>query len=461
METIQSCLQWFLNLGAAVFVPMIMIAAGLIVRMQPMAAVKSGITLGVAFTGMSLLIDFMAGSISPAARAITANTGISLPIVDGGWTTVATACWAWPFGFLLFPLMVVINIAMIAFKWTNTINADVLNVWGKIFTATCVVWLTGNIVLGFVAASIQIIVELLSADAHQHRIQELTNIPGVTCTHRMILTAAVMYPIDCLLKRIPALSKRTDARTIKSQVGAFAEDCVLGFLLGMVFSLFARYDLAASLKLCIQCATALTLFPVVAGYFTKALTPISEAISKFMDDRFKGRNLYVGLDWQFMGTSNEMWLAVYWNALVTLLFAMILPNNQLLPFAGIINVAIAIAAYLVTRGNLPRMLILCTMFSPVYLYAGTFFADAITWLSSSTGVVQLATGGLISNSSIEAPVFTYGLSQLPDIMHGNWLPLVVLAVWCVCFVLYLRALHCENSSGDTSSESIERKSENA
>ena len=189
-------------------------------------------------------------------------------------------------------------------------------------------------------------------------------------------------------------------------------------------------------------------FTADASYFTKALTPISTAISEFMNKRFPGRTFCIGMDWQFMGASNEMWLAVYWNTLVTLFLAMVLPGNELLPFAGIINVAIAIAAYLVTEGNLPRMLILCTLFAPAYIYAGTFFAETITELATSTGAVTLAAGELISNSSIEAPVFTYGLSQLLDIVNGNFWPAVALAVWVVCFVLYRRSLLAERAADE-------------
>ena len=35
----------------------------------------------------------------------------------------------------MFPLMIVINIIMLVIKKTNTFNADLWNVWGKIFTA--------------------------------------------------------------------------------------------------------------------------------------------------------------------------------------------------------------------------------------------------------------------------------------------------------------------------------------
>lgn len=54
----------------------------------------------------------------------------------------------------------------------------------------------------------------------------------------------------------------------------------------------------------------MTLFPVVAKYFMQALSPISEAVSAFMNKKFEGKTLIVGLDWPILGGCNEIWLAI-------------------------------------------------------------------------------------------------------------------------------------------------------
>lgn len=448
MELLSTVVQSLLDLGAAIFVPIIIILAGLIVKMKLKDAISAGLTLGVAFTGMTMLINFMTDAITPAAEAMLKNVGISLPIIDGGWTTMSTISWSWPYAFLMFPLMILINIIMLVLKKTNTFNADLWNVWGKIFTAVGVVAITGSIPLAFLVAAIQIIFELKTADVHQKRIEELSGIPGVTCTHKMVLFGALMYPVDVLLRKIPVFNKKFDAAALKDKVGIFAENHVLGFILGIVFGLMAGYDVSKTLTLAIQCATALTLFPVITKYFMQALSPISEAVSDYMNKRFEGRTLLVGLDWPFLGGSNEIWLAVIWAVPVTLLCALFLPGNEILPFAGIINLALAVPAYLVTKGNLPRMLILCTLGVPAFLWVGTAFAPFITDLANATGAVALQAGEMISNSSIDAPVFTYAISQVFDIINGNWIPLVVLVVWGVCYVFYYRELKKENQQAE-------------
>ena len=148
----------------------------------------------------------MSDAIGPAAKAMLTHTGINLPIVDGGWTTLSAIAWSWPYAFLMFPLMIGLNILMLIINKTKTFNADLWNVWGKIFTGVSKPYFgtAASIALAFIVAGIQIIFELKMADMYQYRIEKLSGIPGVTCTHKMGFTSIFMFPIDCILKKIPA-----------------------------------------------------------------------------------------------------------------------------------------------------------------------------------------------------------------------------------------------------------------
>lgn len=455
MDALQTSVNFFLSLGAAVFVPIIIIVVGLIVRMKLKDAISSGITLGVAFTGMMMLISFMTSAITPAAQAMAETIGVTLPITDGGWTTMSTISWSWPFAFIMFPVVVGVNILLIVLNKTQTFNADLWNVWGKIFTAVAVYFVTNNVIVAFLFAAVQTVIELKAADFHQHRVEKMTGIPGVTITHRMIFLAAPMYIVDVLLRKIPGLDRSFDAEDLRKKVGIFAENHVLGFILGVLFGVLARFDIAATLTLGIQAATALTLFPVISKYFMAALEPISDAISEFMRSRFKDRQLFVGLDWPFLGGANEIWLAVIWTIPITLVLGFLLPGNGILPFAGIINIAIAVAAYFASQRNIIRMLIHCTLFAPVFLYAGTAFAEVMSDLARSTQALDLEAGQLISNSSIDAPIFTYSFANIPQLLNGNWIPLVIFVVWFACFILYSRSLISERKADEAAANEPE------
>ncbi|WP_088810564.1 MULTISPECIES: PTS galactitol transporter subunit IIC [Listeria] len=437
MESLQSVVQFVLNLGAAVFVPALMIIIGLIVRMKVRDAFSAGIILGVAFLGMNIVIGFMIEALTPAAQALAERTGIGLTILDGGWTSMATLAWAWPLAFLMFPVQLGINALMLVFNRTKTLNVDLWNVWGKILTAVLVYGVTQNYYLAFLVAGIQIVVELLLSDANQRQIQELNGIPGVTVSHGMMIFCVFLMPFDWLLKKIPFLRKDMDANALKEKIGIFAENHVMGFIIGGLLGLAAGYDIPKILMLAMQAAAALTLFPMVAKLFMQALSPLSDGISEFMKRKFKNRELFIGLDWPILAGCSEVWVAVVIMVPVTLLFSFILPGNGVLPFAGILNISLCAPALVVTGGNLLRMTILGVITTPVFLYVATFFADTITKLANSTGAISLKAGQEITWSTLEYPVFRFIAAEATK---PSVIGLVLLVGWLVLLVFYLKVM---------------------
>ncbi len=216
MDFLGVVINYILNLGAPVFVPFIMLLAGLVVRMKFRDAASAAITLGVAFVGMSMLIGFMVDAIGVAAQTMMNRTGLELSIVDGGWTTMANISWAWPYAFAMFPLQVGVNIVMLMLNKTNTFNADLWNVWGKIFTAFIVVSVTTplfgpvwSLVLAFLVAAFQIIMEL-NAGIFTSIVLRNSRDPGVTCTHRMVFFGPfITRSICCCVKFRSAISRWT------------------------------------------------------------------------------------------------------------------------------------------------------------------------------------------------------------------------------------------------------------
>ncbi|MFT8321095.1 MAG: PTS transporter subunit IIC [Bacillus sp. (in: firmicutes)] len=440
MELLQSVINYILDFGAAVFVPVIMIIVGLFAKMKFKEAFSSGLTLGVAFIGMNLVVGFMMNSMGPAAQHFVENTGIVLNIMDGGWTSLATLAWAWPLAFFLFPYQILINIIMLATKQTNTLNVDLWNVWGKILTAVLVVGVSGSVPLAFLIAGIQIILELKIADASQKQIQQLTEIPGVTSPHSMILFGAFLWPLNRLMDFIPGLNKKIDANWLKDKIGVFAENHVMGFIIGILLGIFAKYDIQGILTLGVQAGAALTLFPMVAKLFMQALAPLSDAISEYMRKRFSNRELHIGLDWPILAGCNEIWVTTIILVPITLVLAIILPGNNVLPFAGIINLSFAVPALIVTGGNLLRMILLGVVTTPVFLYVSTLFAPTITELAKDTKLIDIPAGQMLSWSTLEYPDFRYAFTQATDIVNGNYWGLLLAGIWIALYVMFYRGM---------------------
>lgn len=405
MEVFQSIIQYILNLGSSVFVPLVILLLGLLTGMKFKKAFLSALTLGIAFTGMSMLIGFMSEAVGPATEALAKNTGISLPALDGGWTVAASITWSWSYAFVFFAVVLLVNFAMLALNFTRTLNVDMWNVWGKALTAYLVFYVSGKLWAGFLAAVIQVIIELKMGDMFQKHIEDLTGIPLVTVTHFMNIAVVLMMPANYLMDKIPFFNKKADTVALKNKIGMFSENSVMGFVIGLLLGLAGAYGISGSLTLAVKVATALALFPMISKLFMKALSPLADAMSEFMKSKFKDREVYIGLDWPVLAGRSEVWVTAIILVPVFLGWSLILPGNVVLPLAGIINYSLAVGGLLLTGGNLYRMIVLGVIYMPLYLYGATYLAPILTNLGKETGAVDFKGASQITWSSIEGPEF--------------------------------------------------------
>lgn len=457
MDVLLNIVNYILGFGAAVFVPLIMLIIGLIVKMSFKDAFFAALTLGIAFTGMNVLINFMTGAITPAAQGLAEATGISLPAVDVGWPALSAIAWAWPLGVLCFPLLVVINLIMLLLKLTDTLNVDFWNCWTKLLTTVMTYYLCAAagmpegaaIAMGFLAASVQIILELKIGDAFQPTIERVTGIPGVTVPHAMMLTATVAYPIERLLEKIPALeNNNADAKWLRKKIGIFGENAVMGFIIGTVMGAIAYRDVQQALTLGVQAATALQLFPMVSKLFMQALSPISDAVGDFMKKRFKGRELIIGLDWPILAGSNEIWVTCILLIPFELVLAFVLApmGNIVLPFAGIVNICLVPGLLMVANGNIIKMLIEGIIITPIYLLVSSSFAPFVTQPALTFSPDSLANVGgdaMITWSTLECPDFRWAIANA---FSGNIAAIAVLVGWLALFVWMLRGFKKRNEA---------------
>lgn len=432
VKIFQDIINYILGLGSAIFVPLIILILGLVAGMKFKKAFMSAITLGIAFTGMSMVIGFMSNAVSPASEALAKNTGINLPALDLGWTGAASITWSWSYAFVFFAVVLGVNFVMLLLNWTKTLNVDMWNVWGKALTAYLVYFISGSLLAGFATAIAQVILELKMGDMFQRHIEDLTGIPLVTVTHLMNISAVLLLPINVIMDKIPFFNKRADTKALKKKIGVFSENSVMGFIIGLGLGLAAAYGVSGSLNLAIQIATAMALFPMISKMFMQSLSPLADAMSEMMKKRFKDREVYIGLDWPVLAGRSEIWVTAILLVPVFIGYAIILPGNAVLPLAGIINYSIAVGGLLLTGGNLVRMLIMGVISMPIYLYAATYLTPILTGLADKTGAVEgIKKGHQITWSSIEGPEFRILFAEA---FKGNFLGIVGTIIFVAMFV---------------------------
>lgn len=426
--------QAILGVGSTVLIPIFIAILGLIFGMKPSKALLSGLYLGTGFIGMSLAINQLTAAVSPAAKALAKNTGINLPVVDFGWTGASAITWAWPLAFAFFAVELGINLVMLLSKMTKTLNADMWNVWGVALTGYIVYQFSGNMLWSFVVAGIQVVISLKLGDMWADEIKDMLGYEGVTVTHIETFTAVIMSPVNKLMDYIPVFNKKWDADTLKRKIGILSEPVVMGAIIGLLLGLVGQYGIANSLNLAVTTGAVMAIFPVMAKFFMDALTPFGTTMSDFMKKHVKGREFVIGLDWPIVGQSTELWVTMVLLIPVSILFAAILPGNEILPLAGVINYCLGVGGLLLTGGNLLRMLVLGIIYEPLFLYGSTYFANIFTKLAKSTGAINVPKGSEVSWSSIEAPDLRFLASWAG---RGNIMAIVgLVALLALFYVLY-------------------------
>ena len=78
MNSIVAGLQWFVNLGSPVVLPIIIFVFGVILGTKPGKAFVSGLTVGIGLIAINLVISLMSDSMGAAAQQMVSRFGLSL-----------------------------------------------------------------------------------------------------------------------------------------------------------------------------------------------------------------------------------------------------------------------------------------------------------------------------------------------------------------------------------------------
>lgn len=450
MATVANVLHTLTNYGPAVFLPIIMLALGLVLRMKFMAAASAAILLGVAFAAVSLVIGYILGVFGPVGQQMIHQTGLHLSAFDLGWTPAAAISWAWRFAALGFVIEIIVNIVMLWGKLTSILNVDMWNVWHLSWMGALITMVTGSYLLALAWDIIWVIMQLKVGDAIRSRVQDLTGIPGVTSTHPMFFNMIWLYPVYWVVNQIPGLDRvRISPDSMREKLGIFGENHVLGFIIGCLIAIAGRESAAVVLETGIEAAAALTLFPLVSALFMRALVPISEAATEFMKARFPGRMFYVGLDWPILAGISTIWTVSILTIPFVLIAALVLPGNLVLPFGSIMFIGGVVPAVMLTRGDMIKTWIMSVIMLPVYFYAASWLAPLMTQLATSTRVVTLPPHvQYITWLNQDTPGVTWFMAEVPHLFADGQALVAIGASLLAIVLVWLQVRYWRRANAD-------------
>ncbi len=385
-------INYIIDMGASVMLPIIIAILSVCIGIKPGKAIRSGLMIGVGFVGMGLIVDMMNAQMGPAAQAMAERLGVSLSIVEVGWPGMSGATWGSIVATIAIPLSIAINLIMFATKTTKTINIDIWNVWHMAFTGAIAYAVTGNLWIGLLGVSIHAIIAFKLGDLWAPLMADYFELDGLTVPHG---TSAYMAPVACavdaLIEKTPGLNKvNFSVEGLQEKIGVLGEPVVIGFALGTVIGFLAGYDAQSALPLGVKMAAVMVLMPKIIKCIMDGLLPISERAKEVMHSKFgEDSDFYIGLDPAILLGDSEVVTAGILFIPITLLIAIIMPGNRILPFGDLATIGFFIAiAVAVHKGNLFRTLISgsCIMAMTIWICN-----QAVSWtttLGVSVGAIQ-------------------------------------------------------------------------
>ena len=407
-------LQWILGLGASVMLPMIMFVFAMIMGAGFTKSFRSGITIGIGFTGINLVINLLTSSLGPASIAMTKRLGLNLTIIDIGWPAMSAISWAWVAAGLLIPVVLIINFIMLSLKLTKTMNVDLWNFWQYSFIGAAVTATSGSVIWGMVAASVAAIISLLLADYTQKYIENYFGMPGISFPHLTALGfMPLVIPLNWIFDKIPGINKLyASPETIRKKFGVFGEPMMMGLIIGGLLGILAGFGLSEILKLAIAMAAVMFIMPKMVAILMEGLIPVSEAAREFMAKRFAGREIFIGLDAAVSLGEPSVIAVGLLMVPITIILAFIIPGNQLLPFADLAVIPFIVCLITaMSKGNVIRSLMISTIVMSFVLIFATNLAPAETIMAKVAGVT-LPDGATLIGNLDRANLITWILVKL-------------------------------------------------
>ncbi|EAB0024808.1 PTS galactitol transporter subunit IIC [Salmonella enterica subsp. enterica serovar Kentucky] len=420
-HTLYTVVQYVLGFGPTVLLPLVLFFLALFFKVKPAKALRSSLIVGIGFVGIYAIFDILTSNVGPAAQAMVERTGINLPVVDLGWPPLAAITWGSPIAPFVIPLTMLINVAMLALNKTRTVDVDMWNYWHFALAGTLVYYSTGSFVLGLSAAAIAAIVVLKLADWSAPLVAKYFGLEGISLP---TLSSVVFFPIgllfDKIIDKIPGVNRiHIDPENVQKKMGIFGEPMMVGTILGVLLGIIAGYDFKHILLLGISIGGVMFILPRMVRILMEGLLPLSEAIKKYLNAKYPGRDdLFIGLDIA-VAVGNP---AIISTALIltpiSVFIAFLLPGNKVLPLGDLANLAVmASMIVLACRGNIFRAVITAIPVIVADLWIATKIAPFITGMAKDVNF-KMAEGssGQVSSFLDGGNPFRFWLLE---IFNGN------------------------------------------
>lgn len=398
-------LDYIVSLGASVMMPIIFTVIGVIIGLGIGKSIKSGLSVGVGFVGLSVITKLLTENLGPVINQMVEIYGLNTSILDVGWPVASQIAYSSQIGALMIPICLLVNLVMILFKCTKTMNMDIWNYWHYAFIGSIIYVATDNFLLSVSAAVINFIITMCIADYYMPTLHDFyEGIDGISLAFPI---AAIYAPfavlMDKLVDKIPVLNKIDfNAEDLQKRFGVFGEPIILGTVIGALLGGIAKYSLDDILRLAVNMAAVLVLIPRVTQLLIEGLNPISEATKNLISKKFKGQELWIGMSPSLVVGHPTNLVCSLLVIPVILFVSVFLPGNKFLPIASLAG-AMYIFPFVIplVKGNVFRTF----LFGVLALIAGNYISTSLAPIFTESALLA---GTTLPEGTSLISCFDYG-----------------------------------------------------
>lgn len=412
-------IKGILDVGPVVMLPIVMLILCLVFRMSFGKSLKAGLMIGIGFSGLTIVINFLMATVDPAIKYYR-HMGSGFTTVDVGWAAVGAASFGVPFAAPAILLVVLINIVMIILKWTNVLNVDIWNFIHFLIPGTLAYALTGRVWLGLAIVLALSVIDVIVAQRVAPKWQEYYGLTGTTCSTLSYITS--IWPVAIFLNwvfdKIPGVKKiDVSMEKIGEKLGFFGDTAFIGLIVGVFLGLMTRQSWQGVLVMGMGIAAVLVLLPRMVAVMMEGLSTVGEAAKQFMK-RHLGKNkdgsereLNIGMDVALaLGDPAAITTTVLMIPLC-IAFAFIIPGMNYFP-VGMLTVIIYMVPMvcLACKGNMFRSIVVSAIVVFFTEWLASVFAPEATAMMHATGIKV--------NGSVTDAFFGYNVPNvLISVLH--------------------------------------------
>ncbi|HDG1681523.1 TPA: PTS galactitol transporter subunit IIC [Kluyvera ascorbata] len=406
-------MRYILDLGPTVMLPLVIIIFSKLLGMKLGDCFKSGLHIGIGFVGIGLVIGLMLDSIGPAAKAMAEQFQINLHVIDVGWPGSSPMTWASQIALVAIPIAIGVNILMLVTRMTRVVNVDIWNIWHMTFTGAMLHLATGSYWLGILGVAVHAAFVYKLGDWFAKDTRDFFGLDGIAIPHgSSAWFGPIAVLVDTIIDKVPGLNRiHFSADDVQKRFGPFGEPVTVGFIMGLVIGMLAGYDVKAVLQLAVKTAAVMLLMPRVIKPIMDGLTPIAKHARKRLQAKFGGQEFLIGLDPALLLGHTSVVSASLIFIPLTILIAVLVPGNQVLPFGDLATIGFFVAmAVAVHQGNLFRTLISGVIIMGITLWIATQTIGLHTQLAANAGALKA--GGQVASLDQGGSPITWLLIQL-------------------------------------------------